>query len=117
MDKIIVLISYIKYGRIRLNYNHSAHKEVGMLILTRRVGQRIRIGDDIIIDVREVRGGQVKIGIQAPRELSVHREELYDTLQAQRVEEESRNLGAAISGLAFQTPPPENGSCGGKKHK
>jgi carbon storage regulator len=49
-----------------------------MLTLTRRSGERIRIGHDIIIVVREISGNQVKIGIEAPREVQIFREELYE---------------------------------------
>ena len=48
-----------------------------MLTLTRRVGEKIRIGDDIVVEVREVRGKQVRIGIIAPATQPVYREELY----------------------------------------
>jgi carbon storage regulator len=48
-----------------------------MLILTRTVGQKIKIGDDVGITVLGVQGNQVRIGIDAPREVSVHREEVY----------------------------------------
>jgi len=51
--------------------------EASMLTLTRKVGQKIRIGDDIEIVVREIRGRQVRLGISAPAELPVYREELY----------------------------------------
>src|SRR3954453_13965912 len=52
-----------------------------MLILTRRVGENVIVGDDIVISVIEVRGDAVRIGIQAPRSLSVHREEVWLKLQ------------------------------------
>lgn len=52
-----------------------------MLILTRRVGENVIVGDDIVISVIEVRGDAVRIGIQAPRSVSVHREEVYQELQ------------------------------------
>ena len=52
-----------------------------MLILTRRVGENVVIGDDIVISVVEVRGDAVRIGIQAPRSVSVHREEVWLELQ------------------------------------
>ena len=52
-----------------------------MLILTRRVGENVIVGDDIVISVIEVRGDAVRIGIQAPRSLSVHREEVWLELQ------------------------------------
>ena len=49
-----------------------------MLILTRRVGESLRISDDIVVTVLEVRGNQVKIGTDAPRDVSVVREELLE---------------------------------------
>lgn len=51
-----------------------------MLTLTRKVGQKIRIGDDIEIVVREIRGRQVRLGISAPQGLPVYREELYQQI-------------------------------------
>ena len=57
-----------------------------MLVLTRTAGQRLIIGNaEIILTVLEVHGGQVRIGIDAPKHISVHREEIY-----QRIQEESR---------------------------
>lgn len=53
-----------------------------MLTLTRRSGERIRIGNDIVITVREIHGNQVKLGIEAPRSIHVYREELYRRLAA-----------------------------------
>ena len=55
-----------------------------MLILTRRVGETIRINDDISIQVLSVSGQQVKIGITAPDDVAVHREEIYLRIQAER---------------------------------
>ena len=55
-----------------------------MLILTRRVGETIRINDDISIQVLGICGQQVRLGITAPDEVAVHREEVYDRIQAQR---------------------------------
>ncbi len=52
-----------------------------MLILTRKVGECITIGDDIKIQVLEVKGKQVRIGIQAPKQYSIHREEIYQRIQ------------------------------------
>ena len=48
-----------------------------MLILTRKVGESLLIGDDVSITILNIRGNQVKIGVQAPKDVSVHREEIY----------------------------------------
>jgi carbon storage regulator len=73
-----------------------------MLVLTRKVDESIIIGDDIIIQILDVRGGQVRIGITAPIDVSVHREEIYDRIQAlkqmsgdntEEVEEEATTAG------------------------
>jgi carbon storage regulator len=47
-----------------------------MLVLTRRVGERIRIGDQIVVTVMEIKGRQVRLGVEAPQEFSVHRQEV-----------------------------------------
>lgn len=61
-----------------------------MLIFTRRAGQRIRIGDDIEIAILEVKKGNIKIGISAPKGLPIHREEVYQKiLEANRLAAES----------------------------
>ncbi|WP_444926123.1 carbon storage regulator CsrA [Microbulbifer sp. TRSA002] len=57
-----------------------------MLILKRRAGENLRIGANVSITVLEVKGNQVKIGIQAPRSLPVHREEIYIRVQKGRVQ-------------------------------
>ncbi|NCU02261.1 carbon storage regulator CsrA [Candidatus Macondimonas diazotrophica] len=55
-----------------------------MLTLTRYPGQRIMIGDDIVIQITEVRGQRVRVDIYAPREVPVHREEIFDRIQAEK---------------------------------
>lgn len=67
-----------------------------MLVLTRKLGENIRIGDTVKVTVLEVRGTQVKLGIEAPPEVGVHREEIYA-----RIQEENRRTSAG------QPPPPE----------
>ena len=75
-----------------------------MLVLTRKLGENIRIGDAVKITVLEVRSGQVKLGIEAPPEVKVHREEIYA-----RIQEENRKAQAA------QQRPPASGADPGKR--
>jgi len=55
-----------------------------MLILTRRVGEKLIIGENVIVTVLGVKGGQVRIGINAPRDVSVNREEIYQRILKER---------------------------------
>ena len=59
-----------------------------MLILTRKLGERITIGDDIIITLLEVKGSQVKLGIKAPKTISIHRHEIYERIKIKRQRED-----------------------------
>ena len=52
-----------------------------MLILTRRVGESIMIGEEVVVTVLGVKGNQVRIGVNAPKEVSVHREEIYERIK------------------------------------
>ncbi len=72
-----------------------------MLILTRRVGESVMIGDDITLTVVEVRGDAIRLGIDAPRNVDVHREEVYRELKAanQRAASPSDDAVAALKAL------------------
>jgi len=68
-----------------------------MLILTRRVGETVVIGDDVTVTVLGVKGNQVRLGVNAPKQVAVHREEIYERIQREQADERSavQAVGAA----------------------
>jgi len=56
-----------------------------MLILTRKLGERITIGDDITITLLEIKGTQIKLGIEAPQSISIHRQEIYERIRKRNI--------------------------------
>lgn len=58
-----------------------------MLILTRRVGETLVVGDDVTVTVLGVKGNQVRLGVNAPKDVAVHREEIYQRIQQERGQE------------------------------
>ena len=88
-----------------------------MLTLTRSVGETIRIGDDIEVHVVEVRGGTVRLGFKAPREVAIHREEVYRqiaeaNLLAAQVTADTLGALAAFAPRAPEDGAPVDGAAG-----
>jgi carbon storage regulator len=77
-----------------------------MLLLTRKLGENIRIGDDVKITIVEVKGNHVKLGIDAPPSVKVHREEIYERIQQEN--RRAQALRAAAEGDG--TPSGETGT-------
>jgi carbon storage regulator len=65
-----------------------------MLVLTRKVGERIRIGDDVTVQVLDVRGGQVRLGLAAPAEIRIFREEVFRAIEQQNREAQLAGAGS-----------------------
>lgn len=62
-----------------------------MLVLTRKVGESINIGDEVTVKVLEVNGANIKIGINAPRDISIYRQEVYDRIRQENISSVSNN--------------------------
>lgn len=81
-----------------------------MLVLSRRAGESIVIGNDVVITILEVRGGQIRVGVDAPRNLAVHRAEIYEQVMAEnRAAAASTDVNASLlstkaSGIKLTDP-------------
>lgn len=76
-----------------------------MLILTRRIGETLMVGDDVTVTVLGVKGNQVRIGVNAPKEIAVHREEIYQRIQREKQQQRLSEQPAQ------QEDTPEPGNC------
>ena len=85
-----------------------------MLVLSRRIGESIVIGNEVVVRVIDVRGDQVRLGIDAPRDVQIHREEVF--LELQKENESAATASARTRDLVGRMPgrPPQPGSDGGQ---
>ncbi len=67
-----------------------------MLILTRRVGEAMMIGDEVTVTILGVKGSQVRLGINAPKTVAVHREEIFDRIKNEKSDLEGAAVGGAV---------------------
>ena len=88
-----------------------------MLLLTRKLGENIRIGDDVKITIVEVKGNHVKLGIDAPPSVKVHREEIYERIQAENRRAQSMQGPAGGSPGAGGGGTTQPGGPGGGEEK
>jgi carbon storage regulator len=75
-----------------------------MLILTRRVGETVMIGDEVTITVLGVKGNQVRVGINAPKSVAVHREEIYERIKREQQGDASGDTGDKSKRTAEYAP-------------
>ncbi len=80
-----------------------------MLVLTRRTGESVMIGDEVVVTVLEVRGDVIRLGITAPRAIRVHREEVYRELQAANLQAASPSEESVLALARSLLPPPTAG--------
>ena len=84
--------NFVLYEELKIRIKIAWRSNLGggaMLILTRRVGESLRIGDDVSVTVLGIKGSQVRLGVNAPKSVSVYREEVYDRIN----DENSKNSG------------------------
>ena len=79
-----------------------------MLLLTRKLGENIRIGDDVKITIVEVKGNHVKLGIDAPPSVKVHREEIYERIQQENRRAQAQQQQQGNGAPSTPEPPPDD---------
>jgi len=87
----------------------AGENEGTMLLLTRKLGENIRIGDDVKITIVEVKGNHVKLGIDAPPSVKVHREEIYERIQQENRRAQALQAGGAGTPAAGNAASPGTG--------
>ncbi len=75
-----------------------------MLILTRRVGETLMIGDEVTVTVLGVKGNQVRIGVNAPKDVAVHREEIYERIKNEENGNDAADIFLKVPATLFQFP-------------
>ena len=80
-----------------------------MLRITRRAGERVMLGDDVVVEVMEIRGQTVRLGIDAPRSVPVYREEIWLAVKREN-EEAARLAGAKLPDVSGRLKPPPSSS-------
>ncbi len=80
-----------------------------MLVITRKQGERITIGDNVVVTVVEVKGSIVKLGIEAPRSISIHRQEIYDRIRKQNLEASEIDASDLTTAVSILNKTQSNG--------
>ena len=80
-----------------------------MLVITRKPGERITIGDDVVVTVVEVKGSLVKLGVEAPRSISIHRQEIYDRIRKQNLEASEIDASDLTTAVSILNKTQSNG--------
>lgn len=83
---------YESFDTMLVNSTSLKEMERGMLILTRRTGERLRIADNIIIDVLGIKGNQIRLGLTAPEEVKIFREEIYMKIKKTTTEAQKQDV-------------------------